>query len=61
MHSLKSLDEFNHYLLLLRANRYSHDERISSAAGALESRFTFEMRLDDGTWMTIADYNQVEE
>jgi tetratricopeptide (TPR) repeat protein len=61
MHSRKSLDDFNRYLLLVRTNRYGRDERISSAAGALESRFTFEMRLDDGTWMSVADYNQVEE
>lgn len=59
MYSAKSLEKFNEYMLLNNVNRYRRDERISSAAGALESRFTFEMRLDDGTWMTTVTYDAV--
>ena len=31
------------------------DYRIQDAAGSLESRFTFELRFDDGTWFLMAD------
>jgi hypothetical protein len=32
------------------------DARIQSAAGALESRFSFELRLDDGSWLMTASF-----
>ena len=31
------------------------DGRVQSAAGALESRFEFELRFDDGSWFLLAD------
>ena len=46
--SREALDEYNDYFTVLRGGG---DGRIQSAAGALESRFTFELRLDDGSWL----------
>lgn len=37
------------------------DSRITSAASALESRFTFELRLDDGTWLLTAFFSPIGE
>lgn len=55
IYSARSLDQFQDYLFLYdRAGEFP-DERVRSAAGALESRFTFEMRLEDGSWMLVAD------
>lgn len=56
--SAQALDNYNAYLLLLGSNS---DYRIQSAAGALESRFTFELRLDDGTWLLAADFTEAGE
>lgn len=53
VYSAKALDNYNKYLLLRPNNA---DRRIQSAAGALESRFTFELRLDDGTWLLTAAF-----
>ncbi|MBI5670502.1 MAG: tetratricopeptide repeat protein [Chloroflexi bacterium] len=60
IYSARSLDNFQNYLYLSGQAGTYPDERIQSAAGALESRFTFEMRLDDGTWMLTADFSPVE-
>lgn len=49
-----ALDNYNNYLLLTGSRA---DERIRGAAGALDSRFTFELRLDDGTWLLYADFS----
>ncbi len=49
-----ALDNYNTYLLLTGSRA---DERIRGAAGALDSRFTFELRLDDGTWLLAADFS----
>jgi tetratricopeptide (TPR) repeat protein len=54
IYSAQSLKNYQDYLFL---SGNSGDDRIQSAAGALESRFTFEMRLDDGTWMLTADFS----
>jgi tetratricopeptide (TPR) repeat protein len=37
------------------------DFRIVDFAGSLESRFTFDLRLEDGTWWLVADYSAVEQ
>lgn len=53
VYSARALDNYRDYLLLTGG---AGDRRIQSAAGALESRFTFELRLDDGTWLLAADF-----
>lgn len=53
VYSERALDNYRKYLLLTGSEG---DFRIQSAAGALESRFTFELRLDDGTWLLAADF-----
>jgi tetratricopeptide (TPR) repeat protein len=58
MYSARSLENFDRYLFLSQG---VSDPRIESAAGALSSRFTFETRLDDGTWMLSADYSPTGE
>lgn len=60
IYSARSLDNFQDYLYLTGQAGAYPDERVQSAAGALESRFTFEMRLDDGTWMLTADFSPIE-
>jgi tetratricopeptide (TPR) repeat protein len=56
VYSAHALDNYRNYLFLARE---FGDARIQSAAGALESRFTFETRLDDGTWLLTADFAPV--
>jgi tetratricopeptide (TPR) repeat protein len=46
--------QYSAYLELMRERS---DARIQSAAGALESRFNFELRLEDGTWLFVADFS----
>jgi len=58
VYSAQALDNFQHYLYLTGG---SADGRIQSAAGALESRFTFETRLDDGTWLLVAAFSPTAE
>jgi tetratricopeptide (TPR) repeat protein len=53
MYSARALDNYHKYIFLTGGG----DARIQSAAGALESQFTFEMRLDDGTWLLIANFS----
>ena len=53
IYSAQALDNYHKYLLLTGSEG---DFRIQSAAGSLESRFTFELRLDDGTWLLAADF-----
>jgi len=48
VYEMRARDNYNAYLTLMRG---SADNRIQSASGALESRFTFELRLDDGSWL----------
>jgi tetratricopeptide (TPR) repeat protein len=47
----QALDQFQNYLFLYNRAGLFTDDRIASAAGALESRFTFELRLDDNSWL----------
>ena len=54
IHSAWALDNYRAYLLLTGSQG---DARIQSAAGALESRFTFDLRLDDGSWLLMADFS----
>jgi tetratricopeptide (TPR) repeat protein len=53
VYSQIALDQYNAYLIL---NPQNPDRRIANAAGALESRFAFEMRLDDGSWLLVATF-----
>jgi tetratricopeptide (TPR) repeat protein len=53
VHSARALADYNDYILLTGGRA---DERIRSAAGALESRFQFELRFDDGSWMLLASF-----
>jgi tetratricopeptide (TPR) repeat protein len=56
LESAQALDSFRDYLELANASRNFPDSRISEAAGSLESRLTFDLRLDDGTWMIRSDF-----
>jgi tetratricopeptide (TPR) repeat protein len=58
VYSAQALDNYNNYLLLTGSQG---DARVQSAAGALESRFTFDLRLDDGTWLLTADFTVGDE
>lgn len=53
-----ALDNYEDYLALF-GNR--SDGRIQSAAGALQSRFRFDLRFDDGAFVLIAEVNPEEE
>jgi tetratricopeptide (TPR) repeat protein len=48
VYSAYALDNYNDYLLLTGSQA---DARVQSAAGALESRFTFELRVQDGSFL----------
>lgn len=56
LESARSLESFRSYIDLANATERYPDERISAAAGSLESRLTFELRLDDGTWMLRSSF-----
>lgn len=58
IYSARSLANYQDYLLLTGAEA---DQRIQSATGALQSRFNFELRLDDGTWLLTADFTPGEQ
>lgn len=53
--SAQALDNYDRYLTVTRG---AADGRIQSAAGALESRFTFELRVDDGSYFIVADFDE---
>ncbi len=53
IYSAYALDNYRAYLTLTGSDG---DRRIQSAAGALESRFNFELRLDDTSWLLVADF-----
>lgn len=53
VYSARALNNYNKYLYLTGG---SGDARIQNAAGALQSQFTFDLRLDDGTWLLVADF-----
>jgi tetratricopeptide (TPR) repeat protein len=54
MYSARALDNYQKYLFLTGGNG---DGRIQSAAGALQSQFTFDMRLDSTTWLLVANFS----
>ncbi|MBN1565510.1 MAG: tetratricopeptide repeat protein [Anaerolineae bacterium] len=56
IYSAQALDNYEAYL---RLKGSQSDARIQSAAGSLESRFTFELRLDDGTWLFTAAFSPI--
>lgn len=53
--SAQALENYDRYLTVTRG---AADGRIQSAAGALESRFTFELRVDDGSYFIVSDFNE---
>ncbi|MCU0498064.1 MAG: tetratricopeptide repeat protein [Anaerolineae bacterium] len=52
VHSYRALASYREYLRLA-GNRA--DNRVQAAAASLESRFTFDLRFDDGTWLLEAN------
>ena len=56
LESSHALDSFHAYADLASVSTHFADDRIISAAGSLESRLTFDLRLDDGTWMIRSDF-----
>jgi len=54
VYEMRARDNYSAYMLLLGGDA---DQRIQSAAGALESRFSFDLRLDDGTWLFAASFS----
>jgi len=58
IYSSFALENYNDYLLL---HGGGGDQRIQSAAGSLQSRFEFDLRLDDGTWLLRADFSVAGE
>lgn len=53
VYSRIALENFNAYQALVP----NGDFRIADIAGSLESRFAFDLRLEDGTWWLAANYN----
>lgn len=53
VYSAQALDSYQDYIALEGGAGRFPDERITAAAGALESRFTFELRLDDGSLLLL--------
>jgi len=53
VYSQIALEHYESYLTLRPGDA---DRRIANAAGALESRFAFELRLDDGSWLLVATF-----
>ena len=56
LETARALDSFRDYTDLADASTHFADYRITEAAGSLESRLTFDLRLDDGTWMIQSDF-----
>ncbi len=56
--SAQALAEYRSYLDLVTYSGAFVDERIAAAASALESRFTFDFRLDDGSLLQISPFLQ---
>lgn len=52
VYSAQALDNYNQYLALTGDQA---DRRIQGVANSLASRFTYELRFDDGTWLLTAD------
>jgi tetratricopeptide (TPR) repeat protein len=58
---IRSAQALENYDAYLTATRGAADGRIQSAAGALESRFTFELRVDDGSYFIVARFDDEDE
>lgn len=56
LESAQALDTFRAYTDLARESENFADQRIVEAAGSLESRLTFDLRLDDGSWMIRSSF-----
>jgi tetratricopeptide (TPR) repeat protein len=56
LETARSLDSFRSYIDLADASDQFADQRVAEAAGSLESRLTFDLRLDDGSWMIRSDF-----
>lgn len=56
LESARTLESFRSYIDLANASNTFADQRIFEAAGSMESRLTFDLRLDDGTWMIRSDF-----
>lgn len=56
LETARALESFSSYTDLGSASRTFSDQRIVEAQGSLESRLTFDLRLDDGTWMIRSDF-----
>lgn len=56
LESARALASFRSYTDLANASTLFADQRIVETAGSLESRLTFDLRLDDGTWMMPSDF-----
>jgi tetratricopeptide (TPR) repeat protein len=56
--SAQALDEYRAYLDLMSYSGAGVDDRIASAASALDARFTFDFRLDDGSLLQLSPFPQ---
>lgn len=56
--SAQALADYRAYLELVNYAGTGVDERIGAAASALESRFSFDFRLDDGSLLQISRFPQ---
>ena len=59
--TIRSMQAAAYYDAYLTLTGDRADTRIVSAAGSLESRLTFELRLDDGTWLFAAGFSPTGE
>jgi len=56
LESAQALSTFRDYIDLASESNSFADQRIVEMAGSLESRLTFDLRLDDGTWMIRSSF-----
>jgi hypothetical protein len=56
IYEARALNHFEAYTDLYNASGRFADERIANVTGALQSRFTFDLRLDDGSWLVLDDF-----
>lgn len=52
IHSQRASEAYDDYLFLAGGRA---DSRVQSASGALDSRFQFDLRFDDGSWFLLAE------
>ncbi|MDZ4767926.1 MAG: hypothetical protein SGJ24_02270 [Chloroflexota bacterium] len=53
VYSNYALENFESYITLMRGDA---DQRVQSAAGSLQSRANFDLRLDDGSYYLLTDF-----